>query len=141
MKMSLWMVSVSLLLALMLAGCNKEMDEDIKTLNEYVTKDVSEFEIVDAKKFDGTISVYCAKPAEWFVIEKDNLKYCFVITDKTSILDNKGKKQKHQMFNVGTNDIVEIKVKAQCGSLSEDYNDASAWFVCDSIKVLDTLEY
>ena len=140
MKASL--ISMCLLLALLLTGCAKtNISKEIQNFGEYVTKDVSEFSRVDLKKFDGTIAAYCAKPVEWFLIEDEDRTCCFVITESTKILNNKGKLQKHQMFNVGTGDIVEVKASNQIGSLSEEYNDVDAWFVCDTVKVLDTLEY
>lgn len=133
---------ICFLVSIILSGCqSKKENLEAEKLKEYVTKDVSEFKENDLKELEGVIEVYCAKPLEWFMIEDGDAKYCFVITDNTKILNSKGKKQTHQMFNVGTNDLVSVKTSSMCGSLNEEYNDVDAWFICDTVKVLDTIEY
>lgn len=141
MKMHFTIMLSVLVIAFLLVGCNKNFDDEIENMNQFVTKDLSEYDEVQLDEYKGAITAYCANPLEWFMVIKDEKRYCFVITDKTIILNNKGKKQKHQMFNVGPSDIVEVDVGPQCGSLQEEYDYVDAWFIAKSVKVVDTIEY
>lgn len=135
-----------LALVLTLTSCTKEEDmknNNLELIKDSITCDVSSYEARDNFKLTGNISVYAAKPYEWFIIEdkNSNKTYGFVILDNTKICDNKNKELKHSMFNVGTNDIVEVNTLCQCGSIYEEYNDIDGWFIAKSIKEIDTLEY
>ncbi|MCQ2978763.1 MAG: hypothetical protein MJ245_03095 [Clostridia bacterium] len=145
-KKNIILLLVITLMTCVITGCDK--GEDVKQrqldlIESSITCDVSSYETIENFKMDGTISVYCAKPFEWFIISDNetNKTYGFIITDNTAIIDNKGRELKHQMFNVGTNDIVRVQTLCQSGSISEEYNDIDGWFILKSVKKIDTLEY
>lgn len=145
-KKNIILLLVITLMTCIITGCDK--GEDVKQrqldlIESSITCDVSSYEAIENFKLDGTISVYCAKPFEWFIIgdNETNKTYGFIITDNTAIIDNKGRELKHQMFNVGTNDIVRVQTLCQSGSISEEYNDIDGWFILKGVKKIDTLEY
>lgn len=145
-KKNIILLLVITLMTCIITGCDK--GEDVKQrqldlIESSITCDVSSYEAIENFKLDGTISVYCAKPFEWFIISDNetNKTYGFIITDNTAIIDNKGRELKHQMFNVGTNDIVRVQTLCQSGSISEEYNDIDGWFILKGVKKIDTLEY
>ncbi|MCQ2749691.1 MAG: hypothetical protein MJ246_07045 [Clostridia bacterium] len=87
MKMHFAIMLSVLVIAFLLVGCNKNFDDEIENMNQFVTKDLSEYDEVQLDEYKGAVTAYCANPLEWFMVIKDEKRYCFVITDKTVILN------------------------------------------------------